>query len=177
MFILQDAVECSCQEQPMCRYSSEILSSGLVLLFEHPNNIHIMKLLFIELKLTKLRETDECEPNNLHAHPLTGHQLKNCASYVWNCNCRKAVNDTINGKGVELFLQHSLGSAQKHHDKPVNSMKFDCNVWSHIWVMKHHWWCPLGAWCWNIRQRGELIFFLNLPNPSGRTRPWGSLSL
>jgi hypothetical protein len=23
----------------------------------------------------------------------------------------------------------------------------------------------------------EVIFFLNLPNPSGRTRPWGLLSL
>jgi hypothetical protein len=24
---------------------------------------------------------------------------------------------------------------------------------------------------------GEVIFFFNLPNPSGRNRPWGSLSL
>jgi hypothetical protein len=36
------------------------------------------------------------------------------------------------------YPQHLPGSTEEHHDKPVNSMKSDSDVWSHRWVTKQH---------------------------------------
>jgi hypothetical protein len=111
------------------------------------------------------------------------HYVKHCA-YI-----------KLNGSGRSLLSRHFLRDTEENHEKilielagvqaqirigHLPKISQESPVRHAILYMQH---VVVKALRYKPEGRGfetrcgECIFFFNLPNPSGRTRPWGLLSL